>query len=63
MELEARCLDHAIGDSIFAWGFAGIQFFDFISKFLSGDRFMKKRVYWETGVFYFMEECTYCKMQ
>ena len=38
------------------------SFFDFGSKFLSCERFMEQRVYWEDGVFYFMEECTYCKV-
>ena len=63
MELGARCLDHAIGDSIFAWGFVGLQFFDFISKFVHGDRFIEKGIYWESGVFYFVEECKYCNVR
>ena len=62
LELRARCLDHAIGDSIIAWGFVGIQFFDFSSKFVSCDCFMEQMVYWEDGVFYFMEECTYSRV-
>ena len=62
MELGTRCLDHVIGDAIFAWGFVGIQFFDFSSKFLSCDRFMEQRVYWEDGVFDFMEEYTYYRV-
>jgi len=31
-------------------------------KFLSRDLFVEQRVYWEDGMFYFMNECTYCKV-
>ena len=55
-------MNHAIGDAIIAWGFVRIQFFDFSSKFLCSNRIMEQRFYWEDGVFYFMEECTYCKV-
>jgi len=52
-----------MGDSIIVWGFVGIQFVNFSSKFLSCDRFMERsRVYWEDGVFYLIEECTYCRV-
>jgi len=27
LELTARCLDHAIGDSIIVWGFVRVQLF------------------------------------
>ena len=55
-------MDHAIGDSIVTWGFVIVPLFDFSSKILSRDLVMQERVYWEDGVFYFMEECTYCKV-
>ena len=36
LELGARCLYHAIGDVIFAWGFVGLQYVTFVTFF--GDK-------------------------